>query len=301
MKFKTDKEILMAHAELFIPNREELLSLKTHEPLIQFEILPPKGISEGRQSRVSILEYSVEGVSRRVIWKRMGVGKNLTESEAKILQSRLAPYRGELVGSGWNIPEIYHSQIVPVSSEFQIFSYEQYIPGGDGQLMVENPDEPQFLKWMLLRKVIESLASYSDIGEIEVQGEKLSGLPQGLDLKLANIVVERETGKMFFVDLFGPKEIKDGKWLTYSKKLDSLSESNLMAIAASREGMILRLYRLIEQKWAESGGITQERLRKNLFHLLDNSSLPKKEVLLIKREIGENFPWLDKIYSERQI
>ena len=292
----------MRHAELFQPNAEELSILKNYEPLAELKVVDSVGISEGRQSRVSILEYGTSELKKRVIWKRMGVGKNLNREEAQMLEQRLWPYRQSLALFNWQVPEIYHSQVVQIENEYQIFSYDQYISGGDAEHMILNPNEPNFRKWYLLRKVLEHMSDYpiDQTKKITASNKELTLLPHGLDLKLANIVLA--DNKMYFVDFFGPKELTaDGQWKTYSPKLDELAPPNLMAVTATREGAFLRLYRLLEKNWTETADIPKDVLREKLYELLNLGSLPKKECELIISEISNDYPWLDSIYKEQQV
>ena len=120
--------------------------LDSNEPHIHLRAVEDgEGISQGRHSRVSILEYGSDDTPRRVIWKRMGVGKRLTTPEATTMWQLLESYKRELESCGWQIPHLLFSQVVEVSDrEAQIFSYEQFIPGGDGDLMLADPREPNF-------------------------------------------------------------------------------------------------------------------------------------------------------------
>lgn len=298
-----EKDVFKFHTELFKPKEAELKIRLQHEPLINFEVVPCKGISQGRQSRVSVLEYKVEEQKRRVLWKRMGAGKNLAETEAQTLHQRISPYCQELARAGWNLPSIYYTDIVTVGNESQIFSYEELITGGDGEFMVINPEEPNFRKYFLIRSVLETLASYPEksLRRQETAGRETTLMPHGLDLKLANLVLN-EVGKLFFVDLFGPKELDaSGRWLTYSRKLDSLPEENLLAVCATREGVILRFYRLAEKLWVKAGGINSQKLRADFSDMLISIKLPRNEADFIIAEILAGFPWLDRIYSESRV
>ncbi len=298
-----DKEIFKIHTELFYPDREELGILGKHEN-IKFSIISGEGlISQGRQSRVSILEYEVDNFKQKVIWKRMGAGKGLTFVEADELRLRLAPYRDEIIKCGWMVPVLFYSEVVNCGDEFQIFSYEQFIPGGDAEKMVLNPQEPNFKKWFILRKVSNIIASYpiQEIKPTEIIGREVSLMPHGLDLKLANLVLD-EAGQLFFVDLFGPKELgRDNSWRNYSPKLDSLSQEKLIAICATVEGSLLRLFRLIEEKWADIGGLTSDKLRSDFIEMINSSGLSRKQVDFIRDEITDNYSWLDSIYKEESV
>lgn len=278
-------------------------TLKQHEPLVDFKVVPYRGISEGRQSKVSVLEYQVEKQARRVLWKRMGAGKGLTPELVAGLHERLRPYKASLEQYGWNIPMLYHTQPVKLEQESQIFSYEELITGGDGEFMVANREEPNFRKWHLLRTVVETLANYptAALQHRSVAGQTVSQLPHGLDLKLANLVLN-ESGRLYFVDLFGPKELTaSGQWLSYTKQLDALPEENLLAVCATREGTLLRFYRLAEQLWQERCGMNPIQLRQGFTQILRATALPEAESQFIIAQLAANFPWLDGLYSERQV
>lgn len=303
MKNNSEIEIIKSHAELFQPVEKELAILKNQEHLIDFKIAPSHGISEGRQSRVSVLEYKVDDQPHQVLWKRMGAGKGLSLKEASSLYDRLTPYKKELETYGWTIPTLYYAKPIEINSETQIFSYEELITGGDGEFMVANREEPNFKKWFIVRSVLKTLANYPEqsLHRKMIAGQDVTLLPHGLDLKLANVVLN-EQGKLYFVDLFGPKELSpDGHWLSYTPKLDSLPEENLMAVTATREGAILRFYRLAEKLWSQNCDMKQEKIRAGFREMLEDLTLPETERKFINSQIDSNFSWLDKIYSEQQV
>jgi len=284
---------------------EELQLLKEHEPLVPFNIVGAleAGLSTGRQSRVSILEYDQRGEQYRVLWKRMAAGKGLDASEAARLDSRLEPYRGSLERGGWHVPQLYHHQVSRLSGENQIFSYEQYISGGDGEKMLQDPTQPNFRKWFLIEEVVRTLYSYpdSEVQRTALRGQTLTKLPHGLDLKLANVVLSDVDDRLYFVDLFCPKELDEaGNWLTFSSKLDSLKPEALMAICASREGSLLRCWRLAEKTW-NNGYQDVTTLRQDFLHHLGRMGLPSIELDFITQEINSGYPWLDSVYQERNV
>lgn len=55
---------------------EELAILHEDEPSAEFRVVEAD-LSQGRQSRVSVLEYELGGESFQVVWKRMGAAKGL--------------------------------------------------------------------------------------------------------------------------------------------------------------------------------------------------------------------------------
>ncbi len=284
---------------------EERQLLKEHEPFIDFRIVESEqaGLSQGRQSRVSVVEYDKGNETFRVLWKRMAAGKGLEETEAVSLGDRLEPYRQSLVAAGWNIPKLFHTQVSTMPGEHQIFSYEQFIKGGDGEKLFEDAAQPNFRKWYLIKEVAHTLYNYSgdSLKRTDVAGARLTLLPHGLDLKLANIVLEQGTDQLYFVDLFGPKELdNEGSWLTYSSKLDSLPEEQLLAVCATREGALLRCWRLAEDKW-NNGYQSVEELRREFLSQLRDINIPPEEFTFIQQEIEGGYPWLNNVYQERQI
>lgn len=277
--------------------------LKEHEPGVTFRVLSGAGLSEGRQSRVSVLEYDRGGATSQVLWKRMGADKGLVAAEASTLHARLQPYRDDLLAAGWQVPQLLYTTVASLPGESQIFSYEQFVPGGDGEKLLSNPDEPNFRKWYLVEEVIRTLARYPTerLSPVELTDRPLTQLPHGLDLKLANCVLERGTNTLYFVDLFGPKELDaHGGWLTYSTKLDSLPAEPLLAVCATREGAVLRCWRLAEQHWPGNGRSLDE-LRSEFIARLATLPLPAAERSFIASEVEAGYPWLDALYSEYQV
>jgi hypothetical protein len=279
--------------------------LQDHEPGVGLEPVELEGISQGRQSRVTVLGYDdPDGESRLVIWKRMGDGKRLARNEAEHMWERLPHYRQSLIDGGWYVPQLLFSTVVDVSAhESQIFSYEQFIPGGDGDNLLSAPAEPNFRKWHFVTEVLRVLYQYKPeaLTSTQLAGRSLTLLPHGLDLKAANFVLERGSDRLYFIDLFGPKELdEDGNWRTYSPKIDPLPQDNLRAVCATREGCVLRFWRLARRLWEPEherrGLLTDELLLR-----MESLGMPKAELDFIRAEIEAGFPWLDKLYSERSI
>jgi hypothetical protein len=289
---------------VFAPSEEEIQLLGEHEPGVQFTPARDVLITPGRQSRVSVLEYQLRGREEpyRVVWKRMGADKELDLHEAQVMRERLGPYRTSLEKSGWRIPRLFFSAVEKLNDEFQIFSYEEFIPGGDAEHMIANPEEPNFRKWYVIDKILRLLYSYPE--ELErgsLLGHTLTFLPHGLDLKLANLILEPSDNQLYFVDLFGPKELSaEGDWTIYSPKLDSLPPQNLRAVTATREGAILRFWRLARRTWEP----TKEHRRLLRDDFLDHLSLagaPQHELETIRQEIDSEFEWFNQIYAERNV
>ena len=276
--------------------------LKEHES-IRFNEIKPNFLSEGRQSRVSLLEYESKNQKNKVIWKRMGANKKLTDQEAGLIKAELLPYKNSLRQYGWSTPNIYHLQIVDTGDEHQIFSYEEPVGRGDGEKIIGDSKEPNFKKWFIIRSVCEQLANYpaNSLRRKSILGKKLTQLPHGLDLKLANVVSTDDRG-LFFVDLFGPKLLNEkGSWRFYSDKLDTLKEEKLLAVCASREGSLLRFLRLTEWQWQKAGNYPPGAVRNGIMEIIKNSNLKVEENDFILSQIKDNYSWLDQIYKENQV
>jgi len=288
---------------MFAPSSEEISLLGEHEPGVQFRPVRNVAMTPGRQSRVSVLEYDRQGTTYRVVWKRMGADKRLDLDEAKAMRERLSPYRTSLESSGWHVPKLFFSEVEKLNNEFQVFSYEEFIPGGDAEHMIADPTEPNFRKWYVIEKVLRLLYSYpgDQLTNVSLLGRDLTLLPHGLDLKLANLVLEPSDNQLYFVDLFGPKELTpDGGWRIYSPKLDSLPPDNLRVVTATREGAILRFWRLARKTWEP----VRERRPLLLDDFLDRLAVcdPTSEELgVIREDLTSNFAWLNTIYSERKV
>jgi hypothetical protein len=285
-------------------SNEELRLLREDEPGVVFRVVEDeRAITQGRQSRVSILEYDLAGTTYRVIWKRMGAGKGLTFEEAVQMHSRLLPYRNTLVRAGWRVPKVFYARPVRINGESQIFSYEEFIPGGDGEKMVENPEEPNFRKWHMVEETTRLLFSLAEdqLRPYSFHRRELTRLPYGLDLKAANVVLSKGTNDLYFVDLFGPKELDpDGQWIIYNEKLDTLPPDNLVAVCATREGALLRFWRLARRLW-EPDRARRADLDTQFLERLAALELPAQSLGFISDEVTNGCPWLNHLYAERRI
>jgi hypothetical protein len=286
------------------PAEERFAAEKEPNTGKSLRLIEPPGMSQGRQSRVSVLAYDFGGEERRVVWKRMGVDKGLTQAEATEMWRRLDHYRTKLIDVGWRVPRLLYSAVVPVSSdESQIFSYEQYIYGGDAEVMLQDPDQPNFRKWYLVDEILRTLYSYpqESLTREVVAGQKVSRLPDGLDLKAANFVLEDGTDELYFIDLFGPKELTlEGDWEIFTPKIDTLPSENLRAVCATREGAVLRFWRLARRLWKPEKRDRVPLTEEFLDHL-ERLEPPEEEFAFVRDEIEANCPWMDRLYDEHHI
>lgn len=197
-----------------------------------------------------------------------------------------------------------YAKVEKLGAESQIFSYEEYIPGGDAEHMIADPRVPNFRKWYVVEKVLRALYAYPNMDLVQraLVDKSVHLLPHGLDLKLANLVLHSETSQLYFVDLFGPKELTpvSREWVTYSSKLDSLPPDHLRVVTASREGLILRFWRLARRTW-EPDKARRRLLQDDFLERLKALDPPEPEFRLVRDEVENDFPWLDKIYLEHRV
>lgn len=279
---------------------EEKLKLVESNPGIIFNT-PCITFGEGRQSRVSALEIVKANMVTKVIWKRCGVEKKLTQEESESLCRHILPYRENLKAFGWNVPEVFYSESVCLTNEHVVFSYEQLIESVDVERMYKDEKTAHFERLSVLQKIIHILTNshHQNLDKKKYGNYMLSYLPYGIDLKLANLILDAK-GKLFFVDFFGPKELqKDGSWKNYLTKLDSLSEENLKVICATREGSILRMVKLALQYLPKN--IEVDVYKKHFIDIISSSSLPDEEKETVLNEIENNFPLLGMVYEEYRV
>lgn len=279
---------------------EEKLKLLESNPNISYNI-PNIKFGEGRQSRVSALEIIKQNTTTKVIWKRCGTNKKLTKEESVELCSCITPYRETLKYFGWNVPEVLYSESVKLVDEHVIFSYEQLIEAVDVERMFKDSGTAHFERLSVIQKIVQTLTNtyHQKLNRKTYESYTLSHLPYGIDLKLANIILDTQ-GKLHFVDFFGPKELQaDNSWKSYTTKLDSLTEDNLKIICATREGCILRMIKLALQYLPKD--INSDTYLNHFVDIIMLSSLPNEEKELIVNEIKNKFPLLDKVYEEYKV
>ena len=293
---------LQLHAQLERNDirEEEKLELVKRNPTVHFEI-PSMTFGEGRQSRVSALEIKKENTTQKVIWKRCGVEKKLHKEEAENLCKRLTPYREVLRIYGWNVPNIFYSEVVEQESGYVVFSYEELIEAIDTERMFKEVSTAHFERLAVLQKIITTLTNkeHEHLLKKEYFGRTFSQLPYGIDLKLANLILD-EQGSLHFVDFFGPKELTpEGVWKTYNTKLDSLSQEKLLVVCATREGCILRMLKLALRHLPHKD---MTIVYFNHFKdIITHSPLPEYEKQYILQELENGFPLLTSVYEESKV
>lgn len=279
---------------------EEKLILIKNNPSVRFQT-PSITFGEGRQSRVSALEIIKEDSVRRVIWKRCGVEKGLTKEESEQLCSRLLPYRETLKYYGWNVPNIFYSEVAPQKREYVIFSYEELIEAVDTERLFKDSATAHFERLAVLQKIITTLTNnqHQNLKQKNYAHRQFSQLPYGIDLKLANLILDKN-GELYFVDFFGPKEMTENNtWRTYTTKLDSLSQENLAIVCATREGCILRMLKLALRHIPEKKEFAT--YTRHFVDIISLSSLPETEKEYILKELKGNFPLLSTVYDENKV
>ncbi len=296
-----DKELkLHTQLERNDVRETEKLELIQRNPGVHFEI-PSMKFGEGRQSRVSALEIKKGSTSRKVIWKRCGVEKKLLKNEAENLCEHLNPYREVLRAYGWNVPNIFYSEVVQQESDYVVFSYEELIEAIDTERMFKEISTAHFERLAVLQKIITTLTNkeHEHLVKKEYFGRTFSQLPYGIDLKLANLILDKQ-GSLHFVDFFGPKGLTpQGTWETYSTKLDSLSQEKLLVVCATREGCILRMLKLALRHLPHKD---MTIVYFNHFKdIITHSPLPEDEKQYILQELENGFPLLTSVYEESKV
>lgn len=235
-------------------------------------------ITQGKQSHVFISRFIV---------KQMGIGKGLTFREVSDLTRHLSLYQQVLRQRGWSTPITYFMQINDHEAGSYLTTLEQYIEGPSFTDILAKEGVPQALSYLEL--ILHLLANEST-SEFAYERLRFHRLKYGVDLKPDNLVLDVQTRELFLVDTFAPKIItSEGQWGWYSKKLDELGPEELMVVTGTREGISLRLFRLM--------GISKTRHYSNILSSLETNGMRKEEVRFIASEIESDYPLLDYIYS----
>jgi len=236
-------------------------------------------IAEGKQSRVYL------GQS---ILKQIGVGKNLIKEEADSLVVGLCDYNKILHLRGWLIPELYSVRTKYSKYGWELFIYEQYIPGLLLAEVIVHQGIVQAMTYLL--PILEILVA-EPTTELSYGNAVLHHFSYGVDLKPTNLILNHQTKELFLVDIFAPKTMTSDKaWRCYNNKLESLSPRNLQIVTATREGILLRLLRLT--------GVYKEMSEyRTLLTLIEDAGINLNELHFVKTQIDQGYPLLDHVYQ----
>ena len=287
-------EFFDLHTKLQLPTKWELSQLKQFEPYGQFEVREYP-FSYGSQAKIVLLDVQDNPTNRLVVWKRIAADKGLTKEEAVELKNGIYAFNADLKRCGWNVPTIYQIHVIKADGGYQLFSYEQFIEGLEGEHMLKN-GAWNFCKWSLLRQVTDQIAAYSDlIPGVRFAGYELYQLPHAIDLRPANVVLD-EQGIMWNIDFFTPKVInhETGELHIFNTKLEKLTQDKLLARESTREGILLRFFKLTEMMCQS---ISLDKMREGFIDILDTSELPHAVKDFVSQQIQQNYPFLDKIYA----
>ncbi|MEV6621283.1 hypothetical protein AB0M83_19115 [Amycolatopsis sp. NPDC051106] len=256
-----------------------------------------KGFAElpaGRQGSQSVVSVRGRRDGARVL-KRAALGRGLTLHEANAAVANLSAYRDELAFSDWNIPAVAETTVVGSGNAVEVWAIEQYIPGGDIATLGFRDSR---IRKALLQVVnaVSLVASQLPLTAVD-NVTTLSMMPYGIDLKPSNIIVHPRTGLAYLVDTFPPLNFaENGSFAFYNSKVHRFSESMLMAVCATREGSILRFWRLLERQW-NLGAADTLTMRQMLAEVLEESPMPHASVEIILGQIETNYPMLDLYYA----
>jgi len=245
-------------------------------------------INYGKQSQVELLER--EYLKVPIIIKWIGVGKRLTYKEVTDLYIHLVDYRDILERNGWDVPRLHEVIIYKDKRAACMSVYEEYITG---QRIDEIIKDSRTVRrtWELFASLFLLLARQETIA-VTMGNQQLHRLSYGVDLKPSNLVID-SAGKVYLVDTFGPKVIKpSGQWAAYSKKLEGIGKEPLMAVTATREGILLRFLRLVGIEDAKNATIQR------LWDCLHEAGIPPSEVKFVIDEVKNGYPWLDYLYGK---
>ena len=196
------------------------------------------------------------------------------------------------------MPEIYYLDSRKIDGEYRLVGLEKRIGLIDGDKMIKDSNMPRFVKYHLIENVINTVC----FAKCKDSESEFLRLPYSLDLKLANFVIDFDDLKVYFVDIFGPKNLNEkGDFKFYSTKLDGLSQESLISVTGTRAGVILRFYRLLEKSWEQAESDVLGEVRKYFYSLLERVNVTTAEKDFIINEIENNYPWLDTIYEERKV
>ncbi len=220
-----------------------------------------------------------------MIEKHIGRNKRLTLSEALRLKHQLFVYQHILRQQGWHIPECYLLEVNVTKDKVELRLLEQYIEG---------PTVTEVLKLhgtsYALKKIIPTLyvLTMQPTVPYDYGKYRLQRLAYGVDLKPDNIILYSKKTP-FLVDTFAPKLLTiTGNWRYYSSQFETLAAQELLVVTATREGVILRLLRLL--------GIDRHSLSVSRAFL--QAGLSSREIAFLKKEITMGYPLLNIIYGK---
>ena len=250
-------------------------------------------IGYGKQSQVELLERDY--LKMPIIIKWMGVGKRLKYEETVNLHTHLFVYRDILERNGWSIPKLHEVIIYKAKRTAYISVYEEYIIGRSINEIIQDKSYAVNQKWELFGLLFSLLARQESV-TLTVGSKQLHRLPYGVDLKPDNLIID-DTGRIRLVDTFAPKTINDkGQWTSYSKKLEGLDEESLMAVTATREGIVLRFLRLAHVRSPVEYG--KSEVIQHLQDCLLEAGVSSGETEFIMDEVKSGYRWLNHLYAK---
>lgn len=254
-------------------------------------------VRQGRQSDVTYVESWVTTPPSTYIWKRMAVGKGLTPEEARVQFSLLGTYRKQLKRLGWPTPEILYLSVRDDPSGSYIDAIEQFIDGVDSETLFTSRSTPDRLRWRVVDNVLSRMGGLR-LHRLRrtIGGVELHAMPCGVDLKPSNLVYCGDSDRICLVDTFAPQVFRMDRVVDFTSKLTSFSPEMLLAVCGTREGALLRFWRLLESQWPVETIMEFDRRREEFGARMKNNRISTRERKFIESQIRENYPWLDNIY-----
>lgn len=267
------------------------MSLESHGRIRLRDFAELPAALQGSQSVVSV--RGQRGTAR--VLKRAALGRKLTFQEAQLAVENLKIYRDELRVNGWTLPADSKARIVGGGKAIEVWIIERYVPGTD---LAALPFREAVTSKAFTQVVNTIASSECRSSFIAFDGApELSVMSYGVDLKPTNIIVHSQTGDGYLVDTFPPLNFTQrGTFAFYTPKLHKFTSDMLLAVCATREGSLLRFWRLLERRWnldAESKRESREIFRETL----TSADLSRREIEVILDQIAREYPLLDFYYE----
>ena len=232
-----------------------------------------------------------------ILLKRLGIGRGLTLDEAKFLRLNFEEYYSILGSLPIRKAELYSSHVVETSGEAQLWSLEGYISGESLDHMWRTPRLGLEYKFEVFGSILNRLSEFDESQEfLSLCGYRLPILMVGADIKPVNIVIELD-GIPSLVDFYPPLKINDGLIDGYSSRSYVFEEFKLIAVCATRVGIVLRLIWLLLDSSAD---LSSTYFKRKFVQAVNLSNLSEADKAILNYEIWCDFNLLKYLYhSER--
>ncbi|WP_189594830.1 hypothetical protein [Nocardia cerradoensis] len=228
----------------------------------------------------------------------MAAGKGLTAYEARTQYSLLLEYRKQLGRLGWRTPTLLHLSVTDAPTGSYINAIEEYISGLDAETAFRTMDTSDAHKWDIVEHVVAETSRHRVFrSRASIGNARLGTLPCGIDLKPSNLVFDGIGKQLYLVDTFAPQIFSSGNVVGYTPKITPFTPEMLLAVCGTREGTLLRFWRLLESQWLATSRSDSDSRRERFNNTLIQYGLPLQERQFIVDQINGGYPWLDLVYA----